>query len=56
MMNEFPEQATAYDVDYIMKAKAKIGMGMSPTKYAQFPSVEGFTKQNHFFVVLMRNE
>lgn len=30
----FPERATAYDVAYIMKAKAKIGMRMSNTKYA----------------------
>lgn len=44
----FPERATAYDVAYIMKAKAKIGMGMSNTEYAQFPAVKGITKPNNF--------
>lgn len=52
----FPERATAYDVAYMMKAKAKIGMGMSNTKYAQFPAVKGITKQNHFFGLFMTNE
>lgn len=32
----FPERATAYDVAYMMKAKAKIGMGMSNTKMHNF--------------------
>lgn len=52
----FPERATAYDVAYIKKAKAKIGMGMSNTKHAQFPAVKGITNQNHFLGVFMRNE